>query len=81
MEDCEDGPMCDAGIISAGQKVEHYEIASYGTLRQFVLTLRLTKAVKLLEETLNEEKNADLILSVIAVNTIYIEASEEISEK
>ena len=73
--------MCDAGIISAGQKVEHYEIASYGTLRQFALTLGLTKAVKLLEETLNEEKNADLILSVIAVNTIYIEASEEKSEK
>ena len=33
MEECEEGAMCDAGIISAAQKIEHYEIASYGTLR------------------------------------------------
>jgi ferritin-like metal-binding protein YciE len=43
MEECEEGAMRDAGIISAGQKVEHYEIASYGTLRQFAETLGLPK--------------------------------------
>lgn len=76
MEECEEGPMCDAGIISAGQKVEHYEIASYGTLRQFAKTLGLGKAVKLLEETLNEEKAADEKLSEVAIATINIEAAE-----
>jgi ferritin-like metal-binding protein YciE len=42
MDACEEGSMRDAGIISAAQKVEHYEIASYGTLRQFAETLGLT---------------------------------------
>jgi ferritin-like metal-binding protein YciE len=62
MEECEEGAMCDAGIISAGQKVEHYEIASYGTLRQFARTLNLGKAAKMLEEILNEEKAPSLPL-------------------
>src|SRR5204863_580142 len=56
MEDCEEGAMCDAGIISAGQKVEHYEIASYGTLRTFAEILGLDEAVELLQQTLDEEK-------------------------
>ena len=43
ISDCEPGAMCDAGIISASQKIEHYEIASYGTLRQFAETLGLTE--------------------------------------
>jgi len=76
MDSCEKGAMRDAGIISAGQKVEHYEIASYGTLRQFTKTLGLAKAVKLLEETLNEEKAADEKLSEVATTAINIEAAE-----
>lgn len=76
MEESEDGPMCDAAIIGAGQKVEHYEIATYGTLRQFAETLGLTDAVQLLEETLDEEKNADQTLTEIAVASINVEASE-----
>jgi len=44
MEECEAGAMRDAGIILAGQKVEHYEIATYGTLRQFAETLKLQEA-------------------------------------
>lgn len=75
MESCEDGAMCDAGIISAGQKVEHYEIASYGTLRQFAKTLGLTKAVTLLETTLKEEKAADEKLSEVATDAINVEAA------
>lgn len=76
MESCEEGAMRDAGIISAGQKVEHYEIASYGTLSQFAETLGLTKAVKLLEATLKEEKAADKKLSEIATDAINVEAAK-----
>lgn len=81
MEDCEEGPMCDAGIISAAQKVEHYEIASYGTLRQFAETLGLEEAVELLEATLEEEKNADQILSDIAISSVNEEAEEQEASK
>lgn len=76
MEECEPGAMCDAGIISAAQKVEHYEIATYGTLRQFAETLGLTKAVTLLEATLIEEKAADVKLTEIAIDAINVEAAE-----
>jgi ferritin-like metal-binding protein YciE len=76
MEECEEGSMRDAGIISAAQKIEHYEIATYGTLRQFAETLGLTKAVKLLEETLAEEKAADVKLTEVAVAAINVEASQ-----
>ncbi len=75
MESCEPGAMCDAGIISAAQKVEHYEIASYGTLRQFAETLGLTEAASLLEDTLNEEKMADQKLSEVATEAVNIEAT------
>ena len=77
MEACEEGSMRDAGIISAAQKVEHYEIASYGTLRQFAETLGLTEATALLEETLNEEKASDLKLSEVAMDAVNIEAAME----
>lgn len=77
MEECEEGAMCDAGIISAGQKVEHYEIASYGTLCQFAETLGLHDAVELLQLTLDEEKGADEKLTEVAVAAVNVEASEE----
>ena len=77
MESCEPGAMRDAGIISAGQKVEHYEIATYGTLRQFAETLGLKEAVELLQATLDEEKAADEKLSVVAIKAINIEAAQE----
>lgn len=76
MEECEPGPMCDAGIIAGSQKIEHYEIASYGTMRQFAETLELSKAVKLLEQTLEEEKAADVKLTEVAVSAVNIEAAE-----
>ena len=78
MEECEPGSMRDAGIISGGQKVEHYEIASYGTLRQFAETLGLSDAVELLEQTLEEEKAADVKLTEVAVSAVNIEAAEEV---
>ena len=76
MESSEAGAMCDAGIISAGQKMEHYEIATYGTLRQFAETLGLTEAVSLLAATLEEEKAADEKLSEVATSAINVEAAE-----
>ncbi|MBK7968650.1 MAG: ferritin-like domain-containing protein [Bacteroidetes bacterium] len=76
MEECEPGAMCDAGIIAAGQKIEHYEIASYGTLRQFAETLGLDEAAELLQITLDEEKAADETLTEVAVSAINVEAAE-----
>jgi ferritin-like metal-binding protein YciE len=76
MESCEEGAMCDAGIIAAAQKVEHYEIATYGTLRQYAETLGLTEAEKLLETSMNEEKEADQILTKVATTAVNVDASE-----
>ena len=77
METCLAGAMRDAGIISAAQKVEHYEIASYGTLRQFAETLRLTEAESLLLTTLDEEKAADLKLTEVAKEAVNVEAAHQ----
>ncbi len=76
MESSEEVVMRDAGIISASQKIEHYEIASYGTLRQFAETLDLKEAASLLEKTLKEEKAADQKLSEVAKYAINIEAAQ-----
>jgi ferritin-like metal-binding protein YciE len=67
----------DVGIILASQKVEHYEIASYGGLAQLATTLGLTDVAAILEETLAEEKSADTKLSAIAEKEINYKAAEE----
>jgi len=77
MAACEKGSMRDAGIIAAAQKVEHYEIATYGTLRQFAETLGLDQVAELLETTLQEEKEADLKLSDVAMDAVNLEAAQE----
>lgn len=77
MKEIEDGVVRDAAIISAAQKVEHYEIASYGTLVSFANTLGESDAAALLEETLSEEKAADQLLTEIAESSINIEAADE----
>ncbi|MGZ4053878.1 MAG: ferritin-like domain-containing protein [Bacteroidia bacterium] len=79
MDESEEGVVRDAGIISAAQKVEHYEIATYGTLVAFAKTLGKDDAASLLEETLKEEKEADETLSGIA-DTINAEAADEDEE-
>lgn len=66
IESVEAGTLRDEGLIGAAQKVEHYEIASYGTLRTLALKLGYKDAAKLLEETLNEEKATDTKLTGIA---------------
>jgi ferritin-like metal-binding protein YciE len=75
IDSTEEGPVRDAGIIGAVQKVEHYEIASYGTLKSFANILGEHEAASLLEETLNEEKEADATLTELAESLINIEAS------
>ncbi|MDQ6469696.1 ferritin-like domain-containing protein [Flavobacterium sp. LHD-80] len=70
------GVVRDAGIIAASQKIEHYEIATYGTLRQFAETLGLEEAASILELTLDEEKGADKLLTEVAVNAVNLEAAE-----
>jgi ferritin-like metal-binding protein YciE len=77
VEGTDAGVVRDAGIISACQKIEHYEIATYGTLRQFAETLGLPEVASLLEETLDEEKAADERLTEVAVNTVNLEAAEK----
>jgi ferritin-like metal-binding protein YciE len=72
----EDGTMTrDVGIISAAQKVEHYEIATYGTLVQLAKTMGMEEAAGILAETLEEEKKTDKVLTEIAENNINWEAS------
>jgi ferritin-like metal-binding protein YciE len=60
----------DVAIISAAQKVEHYEIASYGTLKSLATTLGFADAENLFGETLEEEKAADSLLSEVAENYV-----------
>jgi ferritin-like metal-binding protein YciE len=64
----------DAALIAAAQKVEHYEIASYGTARTFAEQLGLNDAANLLGQTLDEEKNADTKLTDIAESIINVKA-------
>lgn len=77
LEDTEQGPVRDAGIIAASQKIEHYEIASYGTLAAFAQTLGEEEVADLLMETLAEEKQADVILTESAYNTINFDAAND----
>ncbi len=81
VEETEIGAVRDAGIIAASQKIEHYEIATYGTLAAFAKTLGEDEAVELLVQTLNEEKEADVTLTEAAYNTINFDAAEEDGEK
>jgi ferritin-like metal-binding protein YciE len=79
-----DPDVLDAGLISAAQRVEHYEIAGYGCLRAWAQQLGHTEAVELLGQTLDEEKAADQKLNQIAeamVNKAAQEAAEEEAEE
>jgi ferritin-like metal-binding protein YciE len=72
----------DAAIIGAAQRVEHYEMAGYGTVRAFAELLGETEHVSLLEETLNEEKEADQKLTQLAeeINASAEEAGSSVAE-
>jgi ferritin-like metal-binding protein YciE len=75
MEEYEDTPALDAGLLAAAQAVEHYEISRYGTLKSWADKLGLKDAVKLLDQTLAEEKKTDETLSKIAVSAVNAEAA------
>jgi ferritin-like metal-binding protein YciE len=75
IEEIESGPVLDAALIGAAQKVEHYEIATYGTLAALAKQLGYPEAVKLLLETLQEEKATDEKLSMLADNQVAEEAA------
>ena len=78
IEDTEKGTSTrDVGLILAGQKVEHYEIATYGGLAQLAKTLGYEEVADILEKTLQEEKEADEGLTEIAENSINYEAYAE----
>ncbi|AWA30306.1 hypothetical protein HYN48_09535 [Flavobacterium magnum] len=77
MEETELGVVRDAGIIAASQKIEHYEIATYGTLAAFAKTLGHDEALQLLVATLDEEKQADALLTQIAESHINLDAADE----
>jgi ferritin-like metal-binding protein YciE len=66
IKDATDDSVRDAGIIAAAQKVEHYEIAAYGTVRTFAEILGEENHADLLEQTLDEEKHADEVLTSIS---------------
>lgn len=82
IEETEDGSATrDVGIIIAAQKVEHYEIATYGGLVQLAKTLGMDEVADILGQTLAEEKEADELLTEIAENNINYEASTEEDEE
>jgi ferritin-like metal-binding protein YciE len=72
-EDLDDNAI-DAGLIGAAQKVEHYEIAAYGTARTHASLLGLNKIARLLQQTLDEEGNTDKKLTALADSIINVEA-------
>ncbi len=78
IEDTEKGTMTrDVGLIMAAQKVEHYEIATYGSLAQLAKTLGKNELADLMRQTLEEEKEADELLTSIAENNVNVEATAE----
>jgi ferritin-like metal-binding protein YciE len=75
-EDAEES-IRDAALIGAAQRVEHYEIAGYGTARTFAEMLGHTEAAELLQQTLDEEKETDQLLTELALTSVNVEAQNE----
>jgi ferritin-like metal-binding protein YciE len=81
MEEGETGPVLDAALIGAAQRVEHYEIAAYGCLRTYATLLGLPDVAKLLAETLAEEEAADEKLNEVAETSVNASAAAVVGEK
>lgn len=69
-----DADVLDAGLISAAQHVEHYEMAGYGTLRTYARQMGLTEQQRILQTTLNEEGDSDKLLTKIAEGCVNLDA-------
>jgi ferritin-like metal-binding protein YciE len=70
-----DSSVKDAALIAAAQRVEHYEMAGYGSARTFAQRLGLTDVAQLLQTTLNEEGEADKLLTQIAEQHVNVQAA------
>lgn len=77
IDQLEDGELADAAIIGAAQKMEHYEIASYGTARTLAQQAGQQQVAELLKQTLNEEKATDEKLTVIATSGVNQQAAQK----
>ncbi len=69
VSESEEGPVRDAGLLATAQKIEHYEMASYGSARDWAKILNLPNHATLLQKTLDEEKHADQLLTTISQRT------------
>ena len=77
ISDTEESLLRDAALIADGNKVEHYEMAVYGTLVAYAQQLGLQQAAEILQETLNEEKAADALLTQIGESVVNPSVSQE----
>jgi ferritin-like metal-binding protein YciE len=77
MEDYDDSPALDAGLLASAQAVEHYEIARYGTLKAWALQLGMKDAAALLDATLAEETKTDKLLSQLGVASVNKQAQSK----
>ena len=77
IKDYKKSPALDAGLLSAAQSVEHYEISRYGTLATWATELNMGQAVQLIETTLQEEKDTDATLTKLAEACVNQEAQRE----
>lgn len=75
MEEYAGTPALDPGLLAAAQAVEHYEISRYGTLKTWAATLGHKDAVKLIDQTLAEEKKTDDALSKLAISAVNAQAA------
>jgi ferritin-like metal-binding protein YciE len=75
MDEYANTPALDAGLLAAAQSVEHYEIARYGTLKAWALKLNNPQAVKLIDQTLAEEKKTDEALTKLAETEVNYQAA------
>jgi len=66
VSESEEGPVRDAGLLATAQKIEHYEIASYGAARDWASILGFTNHAEVIQKTLDEEKHADELLTTIS---------------
>lgn len=74
-DEYKDSTALDAGLLAAGQAVEHYEMSRYGTLKTWAMQLGMKDAASLLDQTLQEEKQTDALLSKLAENTVNAEGA------
>ena len=76
MDEYKNSPALDAGLLAAAQAVEHYEMSRYGTLKTWADEMGLQAAVKLLDQTLTQEKNTDAALTELAEAVVNQEAQQ-----